>query len=173
MTEEFFPVFLTLEILLEHVVCDHQSANDQEQERIREFLIDHVEPVVGTDTSDKEIMAVGEDLRGRLETSGHRAEVLQPDHRQVIRDVAHVEAGDDRVIWLELVTLELNFHGLFLLLEVFGVGEREPAGSRLDVLGARAASRVEGLGKVVDSVLRSDEDERSTSDVVGCLSQGD
>ena len=112
--QEFLVVCLPVDELAHHVGGDEETANDQEQECIVELFIDHVELLVGHDSGEEEIVAVGEHLRGRLEPGGESCNLVEASESEIVAEVALVICRHHGLVWQVLGVLELNIHGLLL-----------------------------------------------------------
>ena len=166
---------LSLEVLAEHDVGQDKGTDDSEEQRVVEFLINHVESTVRADARQEKVVAVGEHLRSGLKAGRERVQVLKTHEGQVVRDVTHIEGGDYGVVHWVPVALELELHGLLniLLLEGIGVGESKPASRRLDLVRVESARGEALLRELEELVLGGDEDKGASSDVVGSLGEGE
>lgn len=128
---------LSLEEFSEDVVDAVQQDDGQEEETVVEIFIDHVILVVRSHPGEEEIVTVGEDSRGRLKLGWEGPHVRDVHEREVVGEATHIEVGNDGIVDLELVALELEFHGVLLGLffEIFWVGHAKPARLGLDLVG--------------------------------------
>ena len=67
----------TEEVPLESDIADDKATDDNEEHRIVEVFVDHIVLVVGSDANKEHVVAPREHLRGRLQSSSERSQVVQ------------------------------------------------------------------------------------------------
>ena len=77
MKQEMMSLLHTEEVPLECNIADDKATDDDEEHRIVEVFVDHIVLVVGSDANKEHIVAPSEHLRGRLESSGERPQIVQ------------------------------------------------------------------------------------------------
>ena len=165
MDEELASDSLRLDVTLNEVVSNNEASNHQEEQRVVELLIDHVEPVVRSDSDQEKVVTIGENLGCRLQACWESVHVLQVDDGQVVAEEFLVQLGQNGVVGQEHLGLDLDIHGHFHLLELHILGVGEPTSLLLDLITVQTAGSPLIVRHHVHFVLCRHEHHHAGSDV--------